>query len=84
MFTDFNDCMKWPEPYEGFRFSGKSTQYLMKKTSQGMDRGTNGTLYRSQKNARFVNLGKHIQMWRFAVARSQLILWTSRKSSFVF
>jgi hypothetical protein len=23
-------------------------------------------------------------MWRFAVARSQLILWTSRKSSFVF
>jgi hypothetical protein len=56
----------------------------MKKTSQGMDMGTNGTPYRSQKKTRFVNFAKNIQMWRFAVAWSHLIFSISKKISFVF
>jgi hypothetical protein len=60
-FTDFNNCTKWTQILnEGFRFSAKSTQYLMKITAQGTSRGANRTHCRPQRNVRFVNLGKTI------------------------
>jgi hypothetical protein len=58
---------------EGFRYSSKKTQYLIEKTSQGLARWTNRTYYRPQRNDRFVDLGKTIQMWRFGVVWSQLV-----------
>jgi hypothetical protein len=54
-FIDFNNCTTGSN---GFRLAGKRTQYLMEKTSQGIERGTNRTHYKPQRNARFVNLGK--------------------------
>jgi hypothetical protein len=39
----------------------------MEKTSWGIARGTNRIQYMPQRNIRFVDLGKTIQMWRFAV-----------------
>jgi hypothetical protein len=38
-----------------------------------MARGTYGTHCRPQRNARFVNLGKIKQMWRFSVIWSQQV-----------
>jgi hypothetical protein len=45
----------------------------MEKTGQGIARGTNRAHYKPQKNVRFVDLGKTIQMWRFVVVQSQLV-----------
>jgi hypothetical protein len=42
--------------YEGFQFSGKRNQYLMKKTSQGLARRTSRNHHRSERSVWFVNL----------------------------
>jgi hypothetical protein len=55
----------------------------MEKAGQGIASGTNRTHYRPKRNVRFVDVGKTIQMQRFAVVWSQPVFCIDRESSFV-
>jgi hypothetical protein len=56
----------------------------VEKTGQGIARGTSRTHSRSQGYVQFINLGKTIEMLRFALVQNQLVFYIDMESSFVF